>query len=391
MDILNEKKLFQYYRNFENAISNYRFDMPFSRYLTQFYKENRQMGSSDRRMNTRLCYAYFRLGKALPELNRKDRLCVAEFLVEQESDFVKFHYPEWVAHQYKSIENKLAFLEEINLSVLPDNFPLIDEASDAIEKEKFIVNQFAQPDLFIRIRRGFEEEVLREFDLHSIAYKKISNQTISLSNGFNLQQFKRLEGKFEVQDLSSQRTFESFGAKPNESWWDCCAASGGKSLMLLDGIPTVKLLVSDVRLSILRNLDERFDKAAIKTPYRKKIIDLTKDASSILYDEKFDGIILDAPCSGSGTWGRTPEMVSKFTRKDISYYTNLQKSIAGNAVKHLATGKPLIYITCSIFKAENEDIVDYLTNELHLKLEYAKVLKGYEEHADSMFIARLIK
>lgn len=391
MDILNEKKLFQYYRNFDNAISNYRFEMPFSRYLTQFYKENKQMGSSDRRMNTRLCYAYFRLGKALSQLDKKDRLCVAEFLVAKESDFVKFHYPEWVAHQQESIEHKLSFLKENNLYVLPDNFPLIDETSDAINKETFLINQFAQPNLFIRIKKGFEEVVLKEFKKKSIYYERISSQTISLSNGLNLQEFKNLEGKFEVQDLSSQRTLEFFQAKSNESWWDCCAASGGKSLMLLDSVPDVKLLVSDVRLSILRNLDERFDKATIKTSYRKKIIDLTKPASNILYDEKFDGIILDAPCSGSGTWGRTPEMISKFKKEDIVEYTNLQKLIATHAVQHLKTGKPLIYITCSVFKAENEDVVTYLINELHLKLEYAKVLKGYEEHADSMFVARLIK
>jgi 16S rRNA (cytosine967-C5)-methyltransferase len=58
-------------------------------------------------------------------------------------------------------------------------------------------------------------------------------------------------------------------------------------------------------------------------------------------------------------------------------------------VKYLKPGKPLIYITCSAFKAENEDVVSFIVKELGLKLEESKVLKGYEEKADTMFVARL--
>jgi 16S rRNA (cytosine967-C5)-methyltransferase len=60
-------------------------------------------------------------------------------------------------------------------------------------------------------------------------------------------------------------------------------------------------------------------------------------------------------------------------------------------VKYLKPGKPLIYITCSVFKAENEDAVDFIVKELGLKLESMQVLKGYERRADTMFVARLIK
>jgi len=152
--------------------------------------------------------------------------------------------------------------------------------------------------------------------------------------------------------------------------------------------PNLKLVVSDIRESILTNLDERFQQAGL-VKYQKKILDLTQNNDLILHDYAFDGIILDAPCSGSGTWGRTPEMISQFDTHKIEFFQRLQQSIASNVVKYLKPGKPLIYITCSAFKAENEDVVNFIVKELGLKLEEQKVLKGYENKADTMFMARL--
>jgi 16S rRNA (cytosine967-C5)-methyltransferase len=105
-------------------------------------------------------------------------------------------------------------------------------------------------------------------------------------------------------------------------------------------------------MSILRNLDERFDRAGIMH-YRKKILDLTKDTYPLLGNERFDGVLLDAPCTGSGTWGRTPEMVRQFRAEKIVEFNTLQKTIASHVAEHVKVGKPLVYITCSVFKAEN--------------------------------------
>jgi 16S rRNA (cytosine967-C5)-methyltransferase len=146
--------------------------------------------------------------------------------------------------------------------------------------------------------------------------------------------------------------------------------------------------VSDIRESILANLDERFRSAGL-VKYQRKQLDLTQNNDQALHDYEFDGIILDAPCSGSGTWGRTPEMIAQFESPKIDFFQRLQKTIATNVIKHLKPGKPLIYITCSVFKAENEDVVDYLTKDCGLKLESIEVLKGYGHKADSMFVARL--
>jgi 16S rRNA (cytosine967-C5)-methyltransferase len=161
-------------------------------------------------------------------------------------------------------------------------------------------------------------------------------------------------------------------------------------LLLHELEPNIKLVVSDIRESILANLDERFRSAGLMK-YQKKQLDLTQNIDQTLHDYAFDGIILDAPCSGSGTWGRTPEMISQFEPQKIEFFQRLQKTIAANVIKFLKPGKPLIYITCSAFKAENEEVVDYLVKECGLKLEEVKVLTGYEHKADSMFVARLSK
>jgi 16S rRNA (cytosine967-C5)-methyltransferase len=195
---------------------------------------------------------------------------------------------------------------------------------------------------------------------------------------------------YQVQDLSSQRTGLYFEPKSWEYWWDCCAASGGKSLLLHDIEPTVQLLVSDVREESLKNLEERFQEAGIKK-YQKKVLDLLQNNDPDLHHYEFDGIILDAPCSGSGTWGRTPEMLCYFDTHKIAYFMKLQKAIAGNVVKYLKEGKPLVYITCSVFSQENEEVVNWMQDNLPLKLERSEIIKGYNDKADTMFAARLIK
>ena len=150
------------------------------------------------------------------------------------------------------------------------------------------------------------------------------------------------------------------------------------------------MVVSDIRESVLANLDERFRNAGLLR-YQKKVLDLTNNVDPELHNYEFDGIILDAPCSGSGTWGRTPEMISQFQSQKIRFFQRLQQNIASNVIKYLKPGKPLIYITCSVFKEENEDVVKFIVKELSMKLEEQTLLKGYEHKADTMFVARLIR
>jgi len=140
-----------------------------------------------------------------------------------------------------------------------------------------------------------------------------------------------------------------------------------------------------VRPSIIQNLKQRFANAGIKT-YKSFVADLTNSKLPIP-NSQFDLIICDAPCTGSGTWSRTPEQLYFFQHEKIGVYTSLQKRIVGNAISFLKTNGHFLYITCSIFQQENEIVAAFIENELHLELIKMELLKGYHQKADTMFAA----
>lgn len=385
----------QQLRSFLKVLESYPGDRPITKFLPEFFKKNKQMGSTDRRMASRLLYNYFRLGKAIVNKTKEERLFLAEFLCNSiDNPFLEHFRPDLNAKIVLPLDEKIAFAEAHEGLVLEDVFPFIKHLSEGVDSAQFLSSFFIQPDLFIRVNPKFLAMVLKTMENSSIDFKQIGDYTISMPNGTNLNNLfpdtSFTIKPYEVQDLSSQHTLNYFKPNRYEHWWDACAASGGKSLLLFSEQPDIKLVVSDIRESVLDNLDDRFNAAGLKT-YQKKIIDLTKNADPELHHYEFDGIILDAPCSGSGTWGRTPEMISQFEEFKIQGFQNLQKTIVSNVLKYLKPGKPLIYITCSVFREENEEVVRSLQSDHSMKLESLELIKGYNKKADTMFIARLIR
>lgn len=375
------------YRTFERFLDSYQGDMPLARFFPDFFKKNKQMGSRDRRFLMELVYSFSRLGTTMPEADIKERLMIALFLCKTEpSAFLAHFEPELDAMVNLSLSEKIQQVEarypDFNREEI---FPYSAYLSPLIDKEAFLDSHFRQPALFLRAMRGKEAALEAVLNENNIAFRR-EGTCFELKNATPVETADYL---FEVQDRSSQYTAHYFQTSAGEYWWDCCAASGGKSLMLLDEQPGIRLFVSDVRESILKNLDARFERAGIKR-YTRRLIDLTGEITSI-EPGSFDGIILDAPCTGSGTWGRTPEMITLFEEHKIEYFSRLQQQMADNVVQFLKPGKPLIYITCSVFKNENEAIVNFLVNEKGMKLEQMEYIKGYEHHADSMFVARLTR
>jgi 16S rRNA (cytosine967-C5)-methyltransferase len=378
-------------KTFQRILGEYPADTPLGKFLPGFYRQNKQMGSTDRRVAGRLVYNYFRLGRALPQLPAEDRLMVAEFLCNtQTNSFLQHFKPEWAACIGFSIDEKINLVKTAYPNFnLQDIFPWADQLSAGIDKDAFLKSFFVQPDLFIRVHKGFDAQVKAELSKAGVVFKDEGNGCLSLPNGTRLETIFSKQHWYEVQDYSSQQTANYFMPQRWDSWWDACAASGGKSLLLHSIEPDIKLVVSDIRESILANLDERFQQAGLRK-YQKKLLDLTQNNDQVLHNYAFDGIILDAPCSGAGTWGRTPEMISQFDIHRTDFFKRLQQNIVRNVAKHLKPGKPLIYITCSAFKAENEDVVNFIAKEFGLKLQQMQVLKGYERKADTMFVARMI-
>jgi len=374
-------------RIFNAFLTEFPKDRPVTKYLPEYFKRNKQMGSRDRKNLSKAIYSYFRLGNCLAGLKSDERLFVALFLTSNSpDDMLAYFKPAYQDLITANLTEKAAYLTsvfpEFNLN---DIFPFAAHLSSSIDQTLFISSQLIQPDLFIRAIKGAEQKLEAYLNETQIPFQK-KEWCYRLPNAAKLLNTEYL---FEVQDQSSQYTANYFQPKPKQMWWDCCAASGGKTLLLHALEPSVYILASDNRASSLLNLEVRFKQAGI-TQFRRREIDLLAEINSIEKDS-MDGIILDAPCSGSGTWSRTPEMLSQFNESQIEKFIYLQRTIAENAVQFLKPGCPLVYITCSVFKEENEEAVTYFLANLPLKLEKMELIKGYESKADTMFVARFLK
>ncbi|RAJ11045.1 16S rRNA (cytosine967-C5)-methyltransferase [Chitinophaga skermanii] len=382
-----------YLKSAVQILQQYGGDVPLHHFLKGFFKQNPKMGSRDRRWVSQLVYDYFRLGQWEQSANMEERIKAGVFLCEDEqNDFLNFHSPGLNEQISLPLEDKLPLVKLNGNGFSADAlFPFTAELSAGIKGEEWAQSMLKQPNLYIRARPGKMDQLLKHLGLSDTAFVQIGEQTIQLPNGTNLEKIFPQKNWYEVQDLSSQQTGSLFKPKRAENWWDCCAASGGKSILLKDQMPSVNLLVSDVRASIIQNLKSRFSEASVGN-YSAQVIDLTVDNfAHSLPRKQFDGIILDAPCSGSGTWGRTPENLAFFTAAKIKEYTDLQEKIAMNVLNYVRPGGAFIYITCSVFKAENEDMVEKLVATGKLKQEEGGLIEGYEKGADTMYAVRFTK
>jgi len=376
-----------YLNSAASILHSYKGEQPFSIFLKSFFSQNKKYGSRDRKQIGHLCYCYFRLGQALQQLPTDERILTGLFLCERHpNELLEAMRPEWNELIALPQEEKTPMF---NFSI-DEIFPWWDEFSEGVDQELLSKSFLIQPDLFLRIRPGQEREVKTKLLGAHLLFNEISHSCLSLENTTQLDNVIEVDREAVIQDYNSQRIAEFFELMPKSttlSVYDCCAASGGKSIFAFDTMDNIQLTVSDLRESILANLKKRFQKAGIRN-YQSFVADLSTNFKFQI--SNFDLIICDAPCTGSGTWSRTPEQLYYFKKEKIDRYSNLQKSILENVVPLIRKGGHLLYITCSVFKKENEDVVEYLQKEFNLKVEKMELLKGYDKKADTLFAALLI-
>lgn len=389
-------------------LSQYKGLQPFADFSKDFFSRDKKYGSSDRKQISHLCYCYFRPGKSLPALPVEERILAGLFLCsDQPNKILEALKPAWNNMTGLIREEKYSMLAEEILSgpllnnSLQDVFPWSAELSDGIDIQPFAESFFIQPDLFLRLRPGKESIVAEKLASKKIDFQSCFPGCISLPNSSKIQDIIELNREAAVQDYNSQKTGDFLKLIPRTAQedssfkvWDCCAASGGKSIMALDILGNIDLTVSDIRGSILANLEKRFRAAGIKN-YTSRIMDLSQPASSDRYFNSirpsFDLVIADVPCTGSGTWSRTPEQLFYFKEDKIDEYASKQRRIISNAADALKPGAYFLYCTCSVFKKENEDQVVFLQQQYGLELIKQEVLKGYDKRADTLFAALLKK
>lgn len=387
---------FSYLHSATQILTEYKGEEPFASFLKKYFSQHKKYGSRDRKHVAHLCYCYFRLGKALPYMPTEERILIGLFLCsDQPNEILEQVKPIWNDNTRLDRKEKFSIINPSGLAgskelSIEDIFPWKEQLSSEIDHEKFCGSFLVQPDLFLRIRPGYENVVKAKLSDQNISFSEIG-QSLSLPNASKIENIVDLDREAVVQDLSSQQTgnfFKQLNVQRSQTGdlkvWDCCAGSGGKSLILHDIDPCIDLTVSDTRASILVNLKKRFAKAGIKN-YKAFVADLTKHRTPI-QTLKFDIIICDAPCTGSGTWSRTPEQLHFFDERKIGEYSALQKKIVSNIIPQMCEGGFLLYITCSVFKQENEKVVQFIKDNFSLQLIKMELLKGYNKKADTMFV-----
>jgi len=379
---------YSYLNTAKFILEEYQGSVPFASWLKAFFKKDKKFGSRDRKLIAHLCYCYFRAAKALSHLDVEQKIIWSLFLCsENRNKLLQELDSELNEYAHLPIDEKIQLTKNIHFQ-LTDVFPWERELSDEIIHLDYCKSFLIQPDLFLRIRPGKQQEVLPVLQSAEISFETEDSTCIRLSNNTKIDELFELDRDAVVQDLNSQQTLNALNdvleKKGKIKAWDCCAASGGKSLLLYDHFPKASLLATDIRSSILHNLQKRFERAGIKE-YRSQLHDVSQHPLK----ETFDVVICDAPCSGSGTWSRTPEQLYFFKEDKIEYYSNLQQKIALNAAKSVKQGGYFVYITCSVFKKENEDVVESIQKQTGLKVVAAGYLKGYYKKADTLFTALL--
>lgn len=240
---------------------------------------------------------------------------------------------------------------------------LESECSEAAYPPNSDVLQTRAP-LWLRLQTEWPDEVWREFEERGWQWRVsgVFPKAVEMLSEVDVTQTRAFaEGKVEVQDLGSQLVLAAVGvgigaaagAARGERWLDACAGAGGKSLFLADAIgPAGRVVAHDIRMSALHALRER----ALRAGFRN--IDLASQPSGA-----FDAVLVDAPCTGSGTWRRSPHLKWCTGPAEIAAAAQKQLELLRKFSAFVRPGGRLVYATCSLCRSENENVASGFLRE----------------------------
>lgn len=263
--------------------------------------------------------------------------------------------------------------------------------------DSFFENSLLPPPVFIRINTLKENA----FNLVCEELKTIGAtvKATDFTDFYAVEGIKTVEklksyknGLFFVQDYSSRFAVASLSAKPNDRIMDCCAAPGGKTFSIaMDMENSGEIISLDIhphRVELIKKGANRLGLSAVKAD----VNDATEFNEAL---GLFDRVICDAPCSGVGVIRRKPEIKYK-NEAECNSLPQIQSKILSTAAKYVKSGGRLVYSTCTLFKAENNDIIfDFLNKNKAFKLvsvynrtdEKSLTLMPPEDLGDGFFIA----
>lgn len=350
------KKTFRQYHLLK-ILDSFEFDSrPLDVHLGQYFRSNKALGSKDRKIIAEKIYKLIRwIGLidyfckddhgweercvALNTLNFKKSLIDPSIPLHIRASFPKYFFG--LLAEYLGEEKALEFCHISN--------------SPAPTTIRVNVLKTTRQVLLNKLKENF-----------SITPTKQSVWGINFAERFNFQElddFKK--GFFEVQDEASQIVANLVDAKPCEQILDYCSGSGGKTLAFAHKLQSKgQIYLHDIRKRPLVNAKKRLKRAGIENA---QILEHNSPQKEKLKG-KMDWVMVDVPCSGSGTLRRNPDLKWKFSKEMLDRLIEEQRQIFKEALEFLAPNGKIVYATCSVLPQENEEQLEYFrqTHELDL-------------------------
>jgi 16S rRNA (cytosine967-C5)-methyltransferase len=369
--------------------------VPADQLLSKIFKLRKEIGSRDRRLINDLIFSSYRWKGWLNQfgkLNQEEIFALALFLDGKKDYEICRYWGENLDKVFNEIntfdfsqnlEEKLKIFSndnnsKVNYDFIKDLFP-----SWFFEKSLFLVDIVANPKFFLDFattiqtrsplwirsslkNRNRFSSTLEKANVSFIEHPFIKS-ALAITTNINLNIIKEIKSiPHETQDLSSQAVGLICSPKSNEKWLDACAGSGGKTMHLahLSG-GKGEIVAYDVRKNMLKKIKTRSKK------WRLKNISIIENPKKISeeFPIGFDGVLVDAPCSGVGTWRRNPDARWRLGRSEINSYSELQYEILTEMSSRVRVGGVLVYSVCTLTKLETGDCINrFLKNYKAFKL-----------------------
>ncbi|MEO1198278.1 MAG: RsmB/NOP family class I SAM-dependent RNA methyltransferase [Pseudomonadota bacterium] len=271
-------------------------------------------------------------------LSDAERMALSSNGLDRAPDWVRGDYPEWLAGEFVTVFGDEAANEGQGLSTrAPLDLRVNTLKSDRPKALKALTHLKAEATPLspwgIRVHHGAGPQRQPSAQAEAV-YRK---------------------GHVEVQDEGSQLAALLSGAKPGWQVLDLCAGGGGKTLALAQMLANSgQIYAYDADRKRLANIHERLQRAGVRAVQVRDPIrpDALADLSG-----RMDLVLIDAPCSGSGTWRRRPDTKWRLTEQALEKRVTEQDTVLRQAVEALKPGGRLVYVTCSVLRRENDDRV----------------------------------
>ena len=351
---------------------------PADRTMAQYFKQRRYIGSKDKATISEQFYTILRNRLSFEYLLERAGLGIhsrmlgaALMKVEGESDVSRFFDGDRYSPTPLREEQIAAFDDfDTDLSDAPIhvrlNVPewilesLQTALGDRFEEEMHATNQRASTDVRINTLKsnmGQLSHILKTVG-YTFEPSGLSPWGIRFDGRvalFGLDAFR--QGWFEVQDEGSQLLALLSGVKAGDKVVDFCAGAGGKTLAMAAMMKNKGTIYAcDVHSKRLENLTKRTKRAGVHN-VRSHVLSSENDKWVKKHKQLADVVLIDAPCTGTGTWRRSPDSRWNLTQENVDSLVELQQSILQSAKRLVKPGGRLVYATCSLLEEENEQQV----------------------------------